>query len=38
MEGAVLARKTLADDFGILVDQNGHETGLLSWMSVTWPG
>jgi hypothetical protein len=24
MERAVLARKTLADDFGVLVDQNGH--------------
>jgi hypothetical protein len=27
MERAVLAGKALADDFGILVDQNGHDGG-----------
>jgi hypothetical protein len=25
MEGAVLAGKALADDLGVLVDQDGHE-------------
>jgi hypothetical protein len=25
MEGAVLAGKTLAHDFGVFIDQNGHD-------------
>jgi hypothetical protein len=30
MKRAVLAGKTLADDFGVLVDQDGHDGDLLS--------
>jgi hypothetical protein len=26
MEGAVLAGEALADDFGVLVDEDGHQT------------